>query len=489
MLIFHEHLHPTEFSCFIQYILFVGGELPCNPSTKSVSEMAKSKDPLPHPRYPPYCHWFANELYKVYKDAEKKIEDNSLEVYTFQFNEMLFSVTESDLASVVKSIKASCELTQLDCRGISADQDMCDSELAFSSLYARALDRFLFKNPEEGACLHQAPNRVRFSDKTKMDRVDVCAMKFLCNHAPSSPILLADLKNTEMDIAVRETVLYAVNGAHEQRGVKIWPVQIGLPTIHEMSKLMVYIPSDGIVYQLLVAEGKPYDKALLLTVYVAVRSLYEDPIEYEYPITFPLPKKTIKPSMVEPVNHRVFYLEDGGKKYVVKLYDSAEEGWNVPNLELIEQLDYFKEVSLEPICSCDNRLTMMKYSFINAFGNYPRNLKHFTGVLNCLQRLHQKGYIHGDVREQNIIFAKEDSFLIDFDLARKESRESVYPSGYISTHPERHPNAKPQCIMKKEHDVFAIQKVMRKFYQEKMNNIDTFRDIDSLCQWLMEQAV
>ena len=51
---------------------------------------------------------------------------------------------------------------------------------------------------------------------------------------------------------------------------------------------------------------------------------------------------------------------------------------------------------------------------------------------NSLQEyspLHEKKYVHGDIRLESIVFHNENVWLIDFDLTRKV--DTNYPSGYV----------------------------------------------------------
>ena len=437
---------------------------------------------------PPYGHWFAIQLYNIYLQAIAQTtttaSDKPQHEYIFEFRGKKFQIAKSHLADAVLSIKASCSLrSSSECRGISSDSNMCASELAFSCLYSRALDRFLFKDPKKGACLHQAPSRVRDHTNvtTTLEKVDTCAIALNFDGSPSSPILYADLKHNfdNMDKACRESALYAINGVSEYSGRKVWPIQLGIPTTRQCSMLKVYIASDKILYEMAVAEGEPHNEALLLTLYVAVSSLIESPIDSPQAITCPLPEDRDE---VEEVNGRVICYENDGKTYICKLYDSSVEKWNIPNLELIKHFDHFKEAETLKL-SNDERLSMLRYPYIpNGNCHEPRNLKHFTGVLRCLKELHRMGYVHGDVRNENIVFTKDDSFLIDFDLARKENLQSRYPVGYTTTFEERHPSAKPHSLLNKEHDVFSIKEIICSFFPAE--DLNSFTDINELFTYI-----
>ena len=434
-----------------------------------------------------YGHWFAIQLYNIYLQAIAQTTTTASDMpqhkYIFEFRGKEFQIAKSHLEDAVRSIRASCNLAKSsESRGISSDSYMCASELSFSCLYSRSLDRFLFKDPTKGACLHQAPSCVRVPGNiATLEKMDTCAIALNRNGSPSSPVLFADLKQSldNMDKACRESALYAVNGVAEYSGRRSWPIKLGIPSTRQCSMQKVYTASNKILYEMEVAKGEPHNEALLLTLYVAVSSLIESPIDSPQAITCPLPEKGVK---VKEVNDRVICCEKGGKTYICKLYDSSEEEWNIPNLELIKIFDYFKEAETLKL-SNDGRLSMLRYQYIpNGNCDKPHNLQHFKGVLKCLEKLHDSGYVHGDVRIENIVFTSDGSFLIDFDLARKENLQSCYPIGYSTTFDVRHPSAKPHRLLNKEHDVYSIKKVICSFFGAE--DLDSCTDINELYTYI-----
>ena len=85
----------------------------------------------------------------------------------------------------------------------------------------------------------------------------------------------------------------------------------------------------------------------------------------------------------------------------------------------------------------------------------PTDVLHFRGAVEQLCKIHEKGMVHGDIRNVNIVFDDTDcSHLIDFDLSRKEN--DYYPSVYVASHPERHVGAHPGSNMLKIHDKHAL---------------------------------
>ena len=96
------------------------------------------------------------------------------------------------------------------------------TELAFSCLYTTALDRLLCKGPRTLACLHQVSSRVRNgSNLSTLKGADVSVFS-LVNIQPTYPILLADLKNTDLPTVVRKSVLYGINAVSLQVGTLHW---------------------------------------------------------------------------------------------------------------------------------------------------------------------------------------------------------------------------------------------------------------------------
>lgn len=100
----------------------------------------------------------------------------------------------------------------------------------------------------------------------------------------------------------------------------------------------------------------------------------------------------------------------------------------------------------------------------------------------CLAKLHDQGYVHGDVRLQNIVFTENDSVLIDFDLAKKVGK--AYPTGYNESYEERHTDAIRRGKMLKSHDIHSVLYLMEKYAECKfekefvMEMQTEFRQID-----------
>jgi hypothetical protein len=59
--------------------------------------------------------------------------------------------------------------------------------------------------------------------------------------------------------------------------------------------------------------------------------------------------------------------------------------------------------------------------------HFASNIEDFIPVVKALRRMHEAGYVHGDIRCFNIIFGKG---LIDFDFGGQIDNDPKYPPGY-----------------------------------------------------------
>ena len=82
---------------------------------------------------------------------------------------------------------------------------------------------------------------------------------------------------------------------------------------------------------------------------------------------------------------------------------------------------------------------MLQYSYIEETKVVPV-LAIFRSAFTALEKLHEKGIVHSDVRTWNIVFTTDGIVkLIDFDLAGKVGEN--YPENYNHLSEERHPDA------------------------------------------------
>ena len=124
--------------------------------------------------------------------------------------------------------------------------------------------------------------------------------------------------------------------------------------------------------------------------------------------------------------------------------------------------------------SADGRYLVVKYPYIE--GNHkPQSLQQFRGVLDILQKIHERGYVHGDIKPQNIIFDPGglNSYLIDFDLARKDG---YYPPGYYFSDTVRHEDAREGLEMEKVHDLHSLRLIIQHFFGDIAKDLEPTYD-------------
>ena len=86
--------------------------------------------------------------------------------------------------------------------------------------------------------------------------------------------------------------------------------------------------------------------------------------------------------------------------------------------------------------------------------------KSFVGVhvVQMLSEMHRCGFVHGDVRLDNIVFSDDRSHLIDFDFVGWNIKTRYHD--YNSKLCERHQMAVGGNKMKFEHDRFSLAKII-----------------------------
>ena len=77
-----------------------------------------------------------------------------------------------------------------------------------------------------------------------------------------------------------------------------------------------------------------------------------------------------------------------------------------------------------------------------------------------LDKLHSNGYVHGDVRQSNLVFDDEgkEGYLIDYDLCGRADQDT-YPVGYYVSD-FRHDGARECEIMTKYHDGHSLAQII-----------------------------
>ena len=75
----------------------------------------------------------------------------------------------------------------------------------------------------------------------------------------------------------------------------------------------------------------------------------------------------------------------------------------------------------------NGRVQLLQYDFIKG-RHRPVNIQQFASIVQDLHILHVAGYVHGDLRKENLLFSDNKALMIDFDLAGKVNTH--YPETY-----------------------------------------------------------
>ena len=147
---------------------------------------------------------------------------------------------------------------------------------------------------------------------------------------------------------------------------------------------------------------------------------------------------------------------------VYKYFDNLreEDKYLNPNIirKLISNVMPLPNITLTP---SGKRVHTLSYTFVKG-NNCPAKLRSFVGVVKTLSRMHEHKLVHGDVRQDNLVFPEDsgDSYLIDFDFVGEHST-SLYPADYNDNFNERHQDAHTGCLMMLSHDRFSLAYVIR----------------------------
>ena len=111
--------------------------------------------------------------------------------------------------------------------------------------------------------------------------------------------------------------------------------------------------------------------------------------------------------------------------------------------------------------SKDERFQYLRYRYREG-EHKVNNVAQVILLLQQLNKVHDEGFVHSDIRHTNIVssYDGKHAWLIDFDLAAKEG--TPYPATYNSFLEERHPFASPRKPRKKEHDCHSLSVILKR---------------------------
>eukprot|EP01012_Entosiphon_sulcatum_P014376 TRINITY_DN1940_c0_g2_i1.p1 TRINITY_DN1940_c0_g2~~TRINITY_DN1940_c0_g2_i1.p1 ORF type:complete len:395 (+),score=45.66 TRINITY_DN1940_c0_g2_i1:277-1461(+) len=345
--------------------------------------------------------------------------------YTHYFTRGLLSFRplEDDLVAATRCVSA------IDA---AAADPYSNAEAEFTANVVRALDRFLF-DQNQGKGLHCSVT------------AGTCIADFVAVTGQNKFTAVGDGKLDSIKRAHAQTAAYVAQIATARYKDDEYPIIFGLPFTKSSVRLEAYYTCADNYKQATLIEAKWRSAQMLLAM------LKHAVLNCPPPSPIPLDKTLLFPdwdprSVTQLARDNV--LLRAGK--VWKVYPSIEAAERV--LEMIQKIDLAylpgaTVIAVKPYAA-------LQYDYIETT---PPTPAHCSVILNHLRLLHAKGYVHGDVRSSNIIWAKEPSQarLIDFDLAAAIG--NVYPENYGDPDKNRHPTARKRARMQPEHDLYSLQ--------------------------------
>ena len=158
--------------------------------------------------------------------------------------------------------------------------------------------------------------------------------------------------------------------------------------------------------------------SLLGTSYVGLNYLSVDPVHYEV-LKHPLPFKEGLVPLKKSEKNRTYL--NSQNNTVVKIFDSNERVVKA-NIEVMQLAGIHPSINY---ISLDKRFFTIMYDYIEG-DHKPTTLGQFRCILKMMDNIHKEGYVHGDIRLCNLVFDKQDGYLIDYDLVGKDGL-SQYP--------------------------------------------------------------
>ena len=258
--------------------------------------------------------------------------------------------------------------------------------------------------------------------------------------------------------AETESTAYSIRLMETQRGMDdSYIMCLNFPSTCSEMKLQLHMGLKGRIVVIdicrvgVIGEYTQLPK-FFCVLYAAVHDLIMDQIEYSEPCVSPTRSLSLSNQFPHNLSGARVFEKDG---YVYKLFDTKSDA---PNFELVSLL--LPEAELIDL-SKDKRFQMLKYKYL--IGSQKMQKKsQYASLLRQLHQIHDKGYVHSDIRDINIVFGNGDeAWIIDFDLAGFEGTK--YPSDYNHRNiQERHKYARAGNPRKNVHDRYALSVLMRR---------------------------
>ena len=384
------------------------------PTLETASTMSKDKNSYVYKHVVQKCiytHWFAVEIYnKFVSEAEQRDTEIAKEVY-----------------KILSTSQGNNEVVN-------------DEELLYTSLLSSVLDKYLFPN-YEGCCLHQ----VSLLGGSKPDFF----VSTLCNGSTGFPSLVADFKVDNYEESFFQSLAYCFHIYNQLNFVK--PILV-MPSTKEEFSLILCVPMPSqkdIAYIEIADKISTSDSNIMAKLFHAMSYAVQNINDADISWFDVEPFKGCR--QLAKLNRRVICSTKEDRCVVLKFYDLERDSGS-PNHGIISS--YQRLLNSELHClSGDERFWCLQYDYIKA-KNDTIILEDLLPLISTLDSLHKDGFVHSDVRKENIVWASP-AVLLDFDLCSEVGE--CYPDTYNHQGIEgRHPDALKNLPRYKHHDRYSL---------------------------------
>lgn len=408
--------------------------------------------------WPGYHHWLAATL--QYEFSRYNEENNECTI-----NNTTIAYDNAEISLFVK--KFQCVVR----RRIN---NPCVPELELTALLSHMYQEFLSLSILKNSilCSHQYPIY------GQSQRGDIIISLMNEDFGIVHTYLIGDMKPIEITKSKIESLAYATRTAHIAEG---FGVQLVLAnTCHEcLLYLAQSVHTKLVCFEIcrVSVNSTPDMKKFAFTLLLGVKYLIADTnISQPSPLYNPLLGIYVEQFDIFGSRYRTFKHGDlVYKRFVPEDEVNTGEKDNIEVIKLLgEKLnlnDYFEELSIISFYE----VKYMKYKYIHAVEDTPSR-EQIAELAHTLDALHELGYVHSDIRRENIIIADDGRpYIIDFDMVDHE--DTKYPPQYNSSGIlERHRFARRNAPRKKEHDIYALKKCI-KMWTDYTVTADSLKDI------------
>ena len=330
-------------------------------------------------------------------------------------------------------------------------------EQTFSAMVAVHLDNYLqSQHFDDVKAFHQLPSR-------DSEAPDIYVFQTNKEGFPEFPLLISDVKLTDFEGACDTTHAYVCTLNTIYKSCFPKQVLLGLAGTPSEYVLYLYRTCNAHIHPIELRKFHPSEFKLLLPSICACISK--------------ILHLTELPPQTDPVKCLIDCCDGEHTKLhgldvahciksgmVNKYYDKQNDPQADKNFYVMCKLLNYKEdlqLSLEPL-SRDGRFFRTRCKYLDQNNWQSCNEAQRKALELALEKLHDCGYVHGDIRRSNILLdnVKNTAYLIDFDLCGKEG--TAYPSNYNHQHiEERHRDARKDLPRRKEHDTFALNAALQ----------------------------